>query len=52
MKRRLFIDADTPPTEALLRKQLGKAMEYYSAILHVSVTTASNGSTAVETAGS
>ena len=36
MKRRLFIDADTPPTEALLRKQLGRAMEFYSAILQVS----------------
>ena len=36
MKRRLFIDADTPPTEALLRKQLGNAMEFYSAILQVS----------------
>ena len=36
MKRRLFIDADTPPTEALLRRQLGNAMEFYSAILHVS----------------
>jgi hypothetical protein len=33
MKRRLFIDADTTPTEALLRKQLGQAMEYYMTIV-------------------
>jgi Protein of unknown function (DUF3788) len=36
MKKRLFIDADTTPTEALLRRQLGNAMEFYSGILQVS----------------
>lgn len=33
MKRRLFTDADITPTEALLRKQLGTAMEYYMTIV-------------------
>ena len=33
MKRRLFTDADVTPTEALLRKQLGKAIEYYMAVV-------------------
>jgi hypothetical protein len=33
MKRRLFTDADITPTEALLRKQLGTAMEYYLTIV-------------------
>jgi hypothetical protein len=32
MKRRLFASADVTPTEALLRKQLGSAIEYYIAI--------------------
>jgi hypothetical protein len=36
MKRRLFVDADTNPTESLLRKQLGKAMDFYTAILQTS----------------
>lgn len=36
MKKRLFVDADTAPTEALLRKQLGKAMDFYAAILRTS----------------
>lgn len=36
MKHRLFIDASTPPSEALLRKQLGSAMKYYGAIIGVS----------------
>lgn len=36
MKRRLFIDSDTPPTETLLRKQLGKAMSFYTDILQTS----------------
>jgi Protein of unknown function (DUF3788) len=36
MKRRLFIDSDTTPTETLLRKQLGKAMDFYTAILQTS----------------
>jgi hypothetical protein len=36
MKKRLFVDADTAPTEALLRKQLGKAMDFYAAILQTS----------------
>jgi hypothetical protein len=36
MKRRLFIDADTTPTETLLRKQLGKAMDFYTGILQTS----------------
>ena len=33
MKKRLFTDADVSPTEALLRKQLGAAMDYYVRIL-------------------
>ena len=33
MKRRLFTDEDTTPTEALLRKALGSAMDYYAGIL-------------------
>jgi hypothetical protein len=33
MKRRLFTDASVTPTEALLRKQLGAAMDYYVRIL-------------------
>jgi hypothetical protein len=36
MKRRLFIDSDTTPTETLLRKQLGKAMDFYAGILQTS----------------
>ena len=33
MKRRLFTDADVTPTEALLRKGLGTAMDYYYGIV-------------------
>ena len=33
MKKRLFTDEDTTPTEALLRKELGSAMDYYAGIL-------------------
>lgn len=33
MKSRLFTDANITPTEALLRKQLGTAMDYYVNIL-------------------
>lgn len=33
MKRRLFTDSNVTPTEALLRKQLGTAMDYYVSIL-------------------
>jgi hypothetical protein len=33
MKKRLFTDASTSPTEALLRKQLGGAINYYMSIL-------------------
>ena len=33
MKKRLFTDANVTPTEALLRKQLGLAMDYYVQIL-------------------
>jgi hypothetical protein len=33
MKKRLFTDADVTPTEALLRKQLGAAMDYYMAVV-------------------
>ncbi len=33
MKSRLFTDANVTPTEALLRKQLGTAMDYYVHIL-------------------
>jgi hypothetical protein len=36
MKRRLFTDSDVPPTDALLRKQLGGAMAFYLAILATS----------------
>ena len=33
MNKRLFTDANVTPTEALLRKQLGPAMDYYTNIL-------------------
>ncbi len=33
MKRRLFTDADVTPTDALLRKYLGSAISYYTAII-------------------
>jgi len=33
MNKRLFTDANVTPTEALLRKHLGPAMEYYTYIL-------------------
>jgi hypothetical protein len=33
MKKRLFTDLNVTPTEALLRKQLGTAMDYYVSIL-------------------
>jgi hypothetical protein len=33
MKKRLFIDADVRPTEALLRKKLGSAMDFYTSVL-------------------
>jgi hypothetical protein len=33
MKKRLFTDSNVTPTEALLRKQLGTAMGYYTSIL-------------------
>ena len=33
MKKRLFTDANVSPTEALLRKQLGSAINYYMSIL-------------------
>jgi hypothetical protein len=33
MKKRLFTDADVTPTEALLRKKLGAAMDYYVSIV-------------------
>jgi hypothetical protein len=33
MKKRLFVDADVRPTETLLRKKLGSAMDYYTSIL-------------------
>jgi len=36
MKRRLFTDAHVIPTEALLRKELGKAMMYYRIIVDTS----------------
>jgi hypothetical protein len=36
MKTRLFTDSIVPPTDALLRKQLGKAFQIYQAILQVS----------------
>jgi hypothetical protein len=36
MKRRLFTDASVTPTEALLRKQLGNAMDFYSTIIATS----------------
>ena len=36
MKQRLFVDSSVTPTEALLRKQLGSAMDYYTAITRVS----------------
>ena len=33
MKKRLFTDSEVTPTEALLRKHLGSAMDYYTAIV-------------------
>ena len=33
MKKRLFTDSNVTPTEALLRKELGPAMDYYLQIL-------------------
>jgi hypothetical protein len=33
MKRRLLTDANVAPTEALIRKQLGSAMDYYVGII-------------------
>jgi hypothetical protein len=33
MKKRLFTDANVSPTEALLRKQLGSAINFYMSIL-------------------
>ena len=36
MKRRLFVDSSVTPTENLLRKQLGSAMEYYNTIVGMS----------------
>lgn len=36
MKRRLCTDADVTPTESLLRKQLGPAMDYYRSIMGTS----------------
>ncbi len=36
MKRRLFTDASVAPTETLLRKQLGSAMDYYRTIVDLS----------------
>jgi hypothetical protein len=33
MKRRLFTDLEVTPTEALLRKQLGRAMNFYASIV-------------------
>jgi len=36
MKKRLFTDMSVTPTDALLRKQLGVAFQYYETILQVS----------------
>jgi hypothetical protein len=36
MNRRLFTDQDVNPTDTLLRKQLGTAIAYYTAILETS----------------
>ncbi len=36
MKKRLFTDSGVPPTEALLRKQMGKAFDYYTSMLSIS----------------
>jgi len=36
MKRRLFSDLNVNPTDALLRRQLGSAFQYYEAILNAS----------------
>ena len=36
MKRRLFTDMDVTPTDSLLRKKLGSAMDYYTGIVSTS----------------
>ena len=36
MKRRLFTDMDVTPTDSLLRKKLGTAMDYYVGIVSTS----------------
>ena len=36
MKRRLFVDQDIEPTDALLRKQLGSAIDSYTSIIAAS----------------
>ena len=36
MKKRLFTDSGVPPTETLLRKQMGKAFDYYTSMLSIS----------------
>jgi hypothetical protein len=36
MKKRLFTDINTTPSEALLRKHLGSAMQYYTTIMDIS----------------
>jgi len=36
MKRRLFVDADVVPTEDLLRKQGGSALDYYKPVVATS----------------
>jgi hypothetical protein len=36
MKRRLFTDLDVMPTDGLLRKKLGSAMDYYVGIMSTS----------------
>ena len=36
MKKRLFLDINVAPTDALLRKQLGTAMKFYESIIRQS----------------
>ena len=51
MNKRLFTDWSIEPTDSLLRKQMGSAMNYYSAVLSKLESIESSGSLARETDG-
>ena len=46
MKRRLFTDMNVVPTDALLRRHLGNAFQYYETILQASAVFVGNGNSA------